>query len=219
MIFDSRRSGSPSPEAVIDLYLHLATASNQQRQQHQETKFLVLAACAAQDSGYTDIADDCMAKVLAQNASHMLKNYRTMAEAVQSDSVAEYVVQLRKIYPPEKAEYLLGKYRASGYRGQHEFGEQLGMDDSASQVRGSAASQRPKLTSRAVRSTGKKGVVAAGNGAPLDFEPLPLEWPMERRWPEFNRKVAIGFAVGAVVGLIIGLWLGAWFFAGIVSRL
>lgn len=114
-------SPMPAPKVLLDLYLHLARASEEQNRVLQRDKFLVLAAGIALQAGYPSIAEDCRRRVLEQNPNHLLRNYATMREALASDDIRHYSHQLSRIYPFEKAEYLLDKYRASGYSGRHGY--------------------------------------------------------------------------------------------------
>ncbi|MGL4464633.1 MAG: hypothetical protein ACRDD1_02180, partial [Planctomycetia bacterium] len=113
----------PAPEALIDLYLHLASASDHQRLPLQRDKFLVLAGGFAEMGGNPELAERCRLRLLAGNPNHLLKNFESMQEAMQSDDVRFYTKQLLRLYPFEKAEYLLYKFRASGYSGRHEFAD------------------------------------------------------------------------------------------------
>lgn len=204
MIYDSRRRGSPSPEAAVDVFLHLANASSDERQYLQEGKFLMLAAYAAQHAGYSEIADRCRTKVLEQNPNHMLKSFPTMAQAVAAEHIIEYAEQLRKIYPLEKAEYLLAKFQAAGYRGQHEFGEQLN------------AAPRLAIHGQGHRVHGKRkppGGRKRNSSRPstIDVKPLPLNWPQPSWGVGFSRRTMIAFGVGVVTGLVAGLCLALAF--------
>lgn len=200
MIHDSRKRGSPSPETAIDVFLHLANSSRDQHQLLQEGKFLVLAATAAQHAGYHEIANRCREKILVRNPNHMLKNYSSMAHAVSSEPIIEYTEQLRKIYPLEKAEYLLTKCQAAGYRGRHEFHEQIGAG-AKSAINGNGQGSDAKRA--VVRKRRKKKVAAV-----VDIQPLPLNWPEPTPWPRLPRVAVVSLLAGGVVGLLAGLWIG-----------
>jgi hypothetical protein len=51
----------------------------------------------------------------------MLKYFATIREAMRSSEIRHYVRQLFRLYPFEKAEFLLAQYRASGYSGHHGY--------------------------------------------------------------------------------------------------
>lgn len=113
----------PAPRELVDLYLHLARASEEQRRLLQSNKFLVLAARIACQAGATQIAEECRRRILAHNPNHLLKSFASMAEALRSEDVCQYTHQLTRLYPFEKAEYLLHKFRAGGYSGDHGYGQ------------------------------------------------------------------------------------------------
>lgn len=111
----------PKPQMLLDLYLHLAKASEEQGRPLQQDKFLVLAARVAQKAGWIRVAEDCRRHILKHNPNHILKRFPSMAEALECDDIRQYIRQLMRIYPFEKAEYLLDKFRASGYSGKHGY--------------------------------------------------------------------------------------------------
>lgn len=111
----------PAPETMLDLYLHLACASDAEGRPMQRDKFLILAAEIAQGAGYGGIAEQCRNRVLEHNPNHMLKYFSSMREALGSDEIRNYTRQLFRLYPFERAEHLLSNYRASGYSGHHGF--------------------------------------------------------------------------------------------------
>jgi hypothetical protein len=115
----------PAPRELVELYVHLASASEEQRRPLQRDKFLVLAASIAQGAGSIDVAEEFRYRILQNNPNHMLKAYGSMAEAMGSDDVRHYTHQLLRLYPFEKAEYLLHKFLAGGYSGRHGYGEWL----------------------------------------------------------------------------------------------
>lgn len=205
MIHKSRRDLHAAPEKVVDVFLRLAAAASVRRRTLQEDKFLVLAACAAQDAGYSDIADDCLARIKEHNADHMLGRHACMAQALQSEEVVEYTDQLRTIYPLEKAEYLLLKFRASECSEDHAYGERLSVRPSSSRPGDKAAKGR--------RAKGRPDDAAAASRAPAPSTPdasdaLPLPLPPERSWIGGSRRVALAFFAGAAVGLALGMGLG-----------
>lgn len=111
----------PAPEQMLDLYLHLACAAEAEARPLTRDKFLILAAGVAQTAGYSGIAEDCRLRVLEHNPNHMLKYFGSVREALRSSEIRHYVRQLFRLYPFEKAEFLLAQYRASGYAGHHGY--------------------------------------------------------------------------------------------------
>lgn len=111
----------PAPESMLDLYLHLASAADAEARPIQRDKFLILAAGIAQTVGYAGIAEDCRLRVLENNPNHLLRQFATVREALRSSEVRYYIRQLLRLYPFEKAEFLLMKYRDGGYQGHHGY--------------------------------------------------------------------------------------------------
>lgn len=120
----------PAPVELLDLYLHLARASEEQSKPLQRDKFLVLAGGAALASGYARVAEECRQRLLADNPNHILRNFGSMSDAFDSEDIQHYANQLLRTYPFEKAEYLLEKYRSSGYTSGHGYGAIVPVPDS-----------------------------------------------------------------------------------------
>src|SRR4051812_7238868 len=100
----------PAPSALLDLYLNLAKLSEEQhRPQHRE-RFLALAASAANDAGDAGVADACRSMIVDANPMHTFRRFNSAEEALGAVEVAEYILSLRRLYPFEKAEFLLQKY-------------------------------------------------------------------------------------------------------------
>lgn len=116
----SRRA--PTPERMLDLYLHLARIAESQRRPTQRDQFLALAAGIAYKAGFPNYAEHCRTRLLLHNPDHMYKNFRSMKYALRAEDVRQYLRQLLRIYPVEKADYLLDKFRAAGYVGDHGYG-------------------------------------------------------------------------------------------------
>jgi hypothetical protein len=214
---DSRREGDPAPEEVVDVFLRLAAAASGRRRRLQEDKFLVLAAVTAQNAGYSEIADDCLARIREHNADHMLGRHASMAQALLSEEVVEYTNQLREIYPLEKAEYLLLKFRAGGCGDEHPYSQRL-----------QAAPGGPRLLERAAkgrRSRGRPNGVAASHRRPpaapppWESELSPLPPPPESAAFDGGRSVAVAFLAGAALGFVAGTLLDPAVFHRIATSL
>lgn len=150
------------------MYLHLARASEEQRKPLQRDKFLVLAGGAALEANFPRVAEECRQRLLADNPNHILRNFATMREAFESEDIVHYANQLLRTYPFEKAEYLLEKYRASGYSSGHGYGS-LGSRSDA--MPGDAARR-----SGAQHSTGKAGYSTSDSVNDLaDFDLAEIE--------------------------------------------
>ena len=163
----------PTPEKLLELYLHLARAS-ERRQRAQSDKFLVLAAGMALRAGFLDIAEDCRRRVLERNPTHLLGRYANMRDAARSDEVRLHARQLSRIYPFEKAEYLLDKYRAGGYAGGHGY---------AQLSAGGLKDAHPTKTRKRPRRS------AAPSGREKDVVPRPA---LQQAFSDTERRSALG---------------------------
>ena len=109
----------PEPRVMLDLYLHLSQAAEEQHHPQQRDKFLIMAASLADYADYPQIAEECRRKVLQHNPGHLLRDFPSMHEALRSRKVRRYARGLLRVYPFEKAEYLLHKFQMAGYSGHH----------------------------------------------------------------------------------------------------
>src|SRR5262249_9597661 len=73
----------------------------------QRDVFLVLAADAALAAGQRDQAERLRQRLLALNPHHLLKPFATLAQALQSPDIQEFVADLRRQCPPEAAAHKL----------------------------------------------------------------------------------------------------------------
>lgn len=218
----------PRPRTLLDLYLHLAKASEEQGRPLQQDKFLVLAASVAQKANWGRVAEECRRRVLKHNPNHILKRFPSMAEALESEDIRQYVRQLMRIYPFEKAEYLLDKFRASGYSGSHGYsltikpignasvGGDAKVGPAPSSPAGKPASYETPVNGNGPHTTvrptlqkalAKPSVKATRKEPEPQLEPLPLEIPSASPqmsisyWTFFSWLIfalAFGIAVGGV---------------------
>jgi hypothetical protein len=91
----------------LQVYEELATWYDRQGQAKLRDWFLVLAADTAQGLGQVDQAERLRQRLLHVNPHHLLRPFKSFAEALQSPDVRGYVADLRRNYPPETAEQLL----------------------------------------------------------------------------------------------------------------
>ncbi len=96
------------PETMQRMYEALATRFAKQGEPRQRDHCLVLAADAALAAGRADEAERLRQQLLRFNPHHLLRPYTSMAEAMQSSDVKDYVVDLRAQWPADLAEKLLG---------------------------------------------------------------------------------------------------------------
>ncbi|HVJ81392.1 MAG TPA: hypothetical protein VNC50_10020 [Planctomycetia bacterium] len=106
----------PAPEALHDLYLNLARAAEETAKPQQRDRFLVLAASAACQAGDAEKAEACRTAVLQHDPAHLFGNYPTVEAALEAPDGADLANMLVRMYPFEKAEFLLDRHRAGEQR-------------------------------------------------------------------------------------------------------
>lgn len=94
-------------ETLPRMYEDLANHFVRQGESRRRDECLVLAADAALSAGMPEEAERLRKRLLLTNPNHLLRAYGSMAEAIQSRDVCDYVVGLRREWPPEKVEKLL----------------------------------------------------------------------------------------------------------------
>jgi hypothetical protein len=70
-------------------------------------RFLLLGATALMTSGQREEAEKLRLRLLELNPSHLLKPFASLAEALKSRDILDYIDGLRRSYPPQTAEQLL----------------------------------------------------------------------------------------------------------------
>jgi hypothetical protein len=70
-------------------------------------RFLLLGATALLSSGQREEAEKLRLRLLELNPSHLLKPFASLAEALKSRDIVDYIDGLRRSYPPQTAEQLL----------------------------------------------------------------------------------------------------------------
>jgi hypothetical protein len=98
-------------DETLQVYRDLADYHERQGLDQLRDRFLVLAAVAAQTAGQSDEAELLRHRLLKTNTFHMLRSYVSMAQALQSPDVQNYVEDLRQEYPLHAAEHLLAEVR------------------------------------------------------------------------------------------------------------
>lgn len=94
-------------ESLPGMYEDLANHFARQGESRQRDQCLVLAADAAQNAGMTQEAERLRKRLLLTNPHHLLRPYTSMAEAMQSNDVRDYVLDLRKQWPPDSVAKML----------------------------------------------------------------------------------------------------------------
>jgi hypothetical protein len=101
-----------SVDQVVQAYRELALSYDRQGQTPMRDRFLVLAADAAFNGGRHDEAEQLRNDLLRHNPHHLLKPYRSFAEAMKSADVQNYVSALRRSHPYERLGSLLDALRS-----------------------------------------------------------------------------------------------------------
>lgn len=96
---------------AMQVYEELSTWYNRAGQAKLRDWFLVLAADCALELGQPGLAERLRQRLLHANPHHLLRPFKSFAEAMQSPDVAGYVADLRRNYPLETAEQLLQSTR------------------------------------------------------------------------------------------------------------
>ena len=94
-------------ETMLKLYEELANRYARQGEARMRDHCLVLAADAALSAEQPDQAERLRKRLLLTNPHHLLRPYGSMAEAMQSSDVRDYVIDLRRKWPPDAVEKLL----------------------------------------------------------------------------------------------------------------
>jgi hypothetical protein len=91
------------------MYEDLANHYARQGESRQRDNCLVLAAAASLSIDLPAEAERLRKRLLLTNPHHMLRPYATMAEAMQSGDVRDYVADLRQQLPPQTVEKMLNR--------------------------------------------------------------------------------------------------------------
>ncbi|HMO35454.1 MAG TPA: hypothetical protein PKA06_05370, partial [Gemmatales bacterium] len=90
-----------------DLYQQVAERYHSQGKYQERDRFLVLALDAAHSVGQANLAEQLRMKLLELNPNHLIKPYANCQAALQAQNFVTYLGQLRKNFPPVKAQSLL----------------------------------------------------------------------------------------------------------------
>jgi hypothetical protein len=96
-------------DAAMLAFVKLAGVSQSRSQLGPRDKFLVLAGIAADRAGHAAVAGRCRELVLANNPSHLLKRYESLAQALEDEEFQAYHKQLARFCSYEKAEHHLSQ--------------------------------------------------------------------------------------------------------------
>lgn len=95
----------------VQLYENLAYAHERCDDGRRRDWFLVLAADAAHDAGWSEEAERLHGQLLHANPNHLARSFRTFDDAMRSPDMQSYVADLKRSYPPDSAEQLLAQMR------------------------------------------------------------------------------------------------------------
>src|SRR5262245_56646325 len=95
-------------EETIQIYEDLADQFSRQKDARHRDVFLVLAADAAYALGEPDRAERLRMRLLQNSPHSLLKPYSSFGEARKANDIQLFLEDLRRQYPPETAEKLLG---------------------------------------------------------------------------------------------------------------
>jgi hypothetical protein len=98
-----------TPDAVPRMYEELANHYARHGESRQRDNCLVLAADAALAAGIPEEAERLRKRLLLTNPHHLLRPYASMAEAMQSEDVRDFVADLRRQTPPDMVAKLLNQ--------------------------------------------------------------------------------------------------------------
>jgi hypothetical protein len=91
----------------LGLYLHLAQASLRRGRPLVRDRMLVLAGVAAANMRLEPVAAYCRQTILRHNPQHLIGRWTSLAEALIDEEFLAFLKQVRRKYPPEKAERML----------------------------------------------------------------------------------------------------------------
>jgi hypothetical protein len=100
-----------TPEQTARNYEELAHFYETQHDVQMRDRFLLLAAEATLRAGRTADAERLRSRLLQVAPHNLLKPFGSLAEAMKSADVQNYISGLRRSYPPDKAEQMLAAYR------------------------------------------------------------------------------------------------------------
>ena len=92
------------PFQELILYLRVAQAFKNRLQMSDRDRALVLAGTCASVLNMDSIANFCQKLVLQNNQGHMLRKYKTFADALEDPDFGVFLKQVRRKLMPEQAE-------------------------------------------------------------------------------------------------------------------
>jgi hypothetical protein len=96
-----------NPVAAMTAYVQLARLSHQKRQALARDRFLLLAAVAACEAGWLDVAARCQSRLRSFAPAHRLHHYASVPVALRDVDFRTLVRATERHCPFERAEHLL----------------------------------------------------------------------------------------------------------------
>jgi hypothetical protein len=91
----------------LGVYLHLAQASLRRRRPYVRDRLLLLAGVTAANMQLDPVAAYCRRMILQHNPQHVVGHWPSLGQALVDDEFLTLLRQVRRKYPPEKAERML----------------------------------------------------------------------------------------------------------------
>jgi len=171
----------PGADLTQHLYEEIAELYQLTGDADQRDVFLVLAADAAFNSGYPEIAEQIRLRLLTLNPHHLFRPYTTFTEALQSADIQSYIEDLVRRFPPATAQTLLAdlKDREAAVAAREElFGAPADGDVSDLRVFQQFDDALPATTPtprQAQATDGARRLPVAKPGLPVSLSP-PAPW-------------------------------------------
>ena len=177
-----RDAAVPPTDTSAKVYQELADWYEHKRDGPMRDRFLLLAAASLLSSGHNDEAEKIRLRLLKLNPNHLLKPFPSLAEAVKSRDVREYIDGLRRNYSPPAASQLLESVRGpSGGSSGHE----------PAPTATGPAQELPTLEPVVVRRGKRLADPAAKNESPAPTSPQhPMEGESKSRFSRLPRPQA-----------------------------
>lgn len=96
---------SPIERSLLN-YLFLAGEAARKGQRLGRDRFLVLAISKAGQSGWLEVAEQCLPCVARHSPGHLLQRFETASEALKDDTFVSLARQQERNCSPERAEQL-----------------------------------------------------------------------------------------------------------------
>lgn len=164
---------------TTQLYARLAETYHGKGRYQERDRFFMLAADTAWTAGDPEEAEAIRRRILEFNPNHLLRPYQSFAEAIQTADMMAYIQQLRRGYPPSRAEELLRGLEGSA-------GPKVRTDDAAGYLPPAlGVTLKPEaMPTWSTRSAEQPKFIDLPKPAPPPPPPPPRPAPLPAREPE-----------------------------------